>query len=98
MPEGLVGLHGYPARHSKFKMLDHFRAAGAIEADFEAIHTCIFLSSISSLLYYQPIHHIIFRFPHSSSPFLLDNLFIGDTFCILPVFISHKKSSAMHCL
>jgi hypothetical protein len=89
-----VGLRRYPARRSKSKILDHFRAVGAIEfgldwfcADHEAIHTRIPPFSISPLLYYPPIHP-------SYSPFPLDNHFSSATHistCILSVFISHKR-------
>ncbi len=85
VPEwGLMGLRRDPARRSKSKMLGRFRAVGAIEFGLDPmVHTGsernmrryirAFPSpfSISSILYYPPIHphHIIFRFPHLSHRF-----------------------------
>ena len=40
VPEcGMVGLRGHPARRSKYKMLDRFRAVGAIEFRHAIEHT-----------------------------------------------------------
>jgi hypothetical protein len=111
-PELERGLVRLRVRRSKSKMLDRFRAVGAIEFGPDPVEQVLsttscdtyahfFPLSISTLLYYPPIlHHIVFAL-HLSSPFLLDNhipLATHISTCILSVFISHKESNAMTCL
>jgi hypothetical protein len=80
----LVRLRGYPARRSKSKMLDRFRAVGVIEFGLDPMeHTGCERTTrryirtfppFRSHHYYfiqPPIHHIIFRFPHLSPPISL---------------------------
>lgn len=104
----LVGLRRYPARGSKSRTLDRFRAVGAIEFEFWVsysamhvlVHNFFFLSFFVITTYYITdlfIHHIIFP----PSPLLVDNNFPSATHlssCILSVFTSHKEFSAINRL